>query len=322
MEKLPDLKQLSNEAKEALIVDLWEKIQKLSATLATHEPKPKPEPSPKKTSKNSSIPPSKGFKPNIKPSKIEGSQRQKSLGRAGGGRQLHSGSDQTIIAQLKNCPECGEKVITAVQKLQSVYEKIELPAIRPIVTRIERYGGQCACCHTEDVVPVPLGMEPGSPFGSSIQSLVTYLRYTHAIRYERLSLIFGSVFGLKIPEGAIANLLGKVKISLNDQVSQILQRLWRAKLICSDETSTRVNGQNQSSRASGVINEVLGEHRRDIWVSDLFSAQKNHSAPQWQMCLAHQLRDFQYAIDVGDRLFNKLSLLIAPFFPLVGQLRC
>ncbi len=30
--------------------------------------------------------------------------------------------------------------------------------------------------------------------------------------------------------------------------------------------------------------EVLGEHRPDIWVSDLFSAQKNHPAPQWQVC--------------------------------------
>lgn len=152
MEKLPDLKQLSNEAKEALIVELWEKIQKLSAILATYQPKPEPEPSPKKTSKNSSTPPSKGFKPNIKPSKIEGSKRQKSLGRAGGGRELHPHPDQTIIAIVKNCPS-GEKVTAAAQKLQSVYEKIELPPIRPIITRIERYGGQCACCQAEYVAP-------------------------------------------------------------------------------------------------------------------------------------------------------------------------
>src|SRR6478672_6536861 len=55
--------------------------------------------------------------------------------------------------------------------------------------------------------------------------------------------------------------------------------------------------------ASGVMYEVLGEHRPDIWVSDLFSAQKNHPAPQWQVCLAHQLQDCQYAIDAGDRIF-------------------
>ncbi|WP_194074389.1 IS66 family transposase, partial [Tychonema sp. LEGE 07196] len=119
---------------------------------------------------------------------------------------------------------------------------------------------------------VPAGMEPGSPFGSSIQSLVTYLRYTHAISYERLSGILGEVFGLKISEGAIANLLSTVKTSLDDQVNQILQRLRQAKLICSDETSARVNGQNQwewvfqnqdiclhvirPSRGAGVISEV------------------------------------------------------------------
>ena len=125
---------------------------------------------------------------------------------------------------------------------------------------------------------------------------VTYLRYTHAISYEGLSSIFGEVFGLKISVGGIANLLVQVKTSLDDQVTQILHRLRRSKLICSDETSARVNGQNQwewvfqnpdvclqvpsPSRGTGVINEVLGEHRPDIWVSDLFSAQKNHPAPQ------------------------------------------
>ncbi|WP_445302044.1 IS66 family transposase [Microcoleus sp. K1-B6] len=61
---------------------------------------------------------------------------------------------------------------------------------------------------------------------------VLYLRYTHAISYERLSGILSEVFGLKISEGAIANLLGTVKTSLDDQVNQILQRLRQAKLIC------------------------------------------------------------------------------------------
>ncbi|WP_445252157.1 hypothetical protein [Microcoleus sp. AT13-A6] len=70
------------------------------------------------------------------------------------------------------------------QKLQSIYEKIELPLIRPIITRIERYGGQCACCQTKYVAPVPLGMEPGSPFGSSIQSSrhISALHSCHQLR--------------------------------------------------------------------------------------------------------------------------------------------
>jgi transposase len=34
-----------------------------------------------------------------------------------------------------------------------------------------------------------------------------------------------------------------------------------------------------------------------------FSAQKNHPAAQWQVCLAHQLRDCQYAIDAWRQDF-------------------
>jgi transposase len=127
------------------------------------------------------------------------------------------------------------------------------------------------------------------------------------------------VFGLEISQGAIANLFEQVKTRLDDQVTDILQRLQSSKLIGSDETSARVNGQNQwewgfqneevclhvirPSRGASVINEILGEHRPDIWVSDLFSAQKNHPAQQWQVCLAHQLRDCQYAVDAGDTVF-------------------
>jgi len=40
-------------------------------------------------------------------------------------------------------------------------------------------------------------------------------------------------------------------------------------------------------------------------VSDLFSSQKNHPAKTWQVCLAHQLRDCQYAIDAGDKRFAR-----------------
>ena len=48
----------------------------------------------------------------------------------------------------------------------------------------------------------------------------------------------------------------------------------------------------------------MGEHRPEIWVSDLFSAQKKHPAEDWQVCLAHQLRDCQYGIDAGDEVFS------------------
>jgi transposase len=53
----------------------------------------------------------------------------------------------------------------------------------------------------------------------------------------------------------------------------------------------------------------MGKHRPQFWVSDLYSAQQGHGE-QWQICLAHQLRDCEYSIQEGDVFFAwKLKLL-------------
>jgi transposase len=320
MEKLPPLQKLSDKEKESLILKLWQKIQELEAALQSSNQQ---QSSPQKTSKNSSIPPSKEFKKNFPQSESKSVRRKGSVGRKGGGRELDPNPDQIIIAQVKNCPDCGALSAAQEQKLTAIYEKIEIPPIQPIVSRIERYGGRCTCCALEYLAPVPLGMEEGSPFGNSVMSLVTYLRYTHAISYRRLSQLLSSIFGLKISEGGIANLLETVKTRLDESVPEILQCLHSSKLICSDETGARVKGQNQwewvfqnqdvclhlirPSRGAEVIQEVMENHRPDVWVSDLFSAQKNHPAQKWQVCLAHQLRNCQYAIDAGDSYEYRVS---------------
>ena len=51
-----------------------------------------------------------------------------------------------------------------------------------------------------------------------------------------------------------------------------------------------------------MVSEVLAGHRPTIWVSDLYGAQRGW-ADRWQLCLAHQLRDCQLAIDAGDAVF-------------------
>ena len=310
MKELPDIKQLNAEAKDALIVALWEEVQKLRQLVKK----------PKKTSKNSSLPPAKGFKAQVK-SKDKASEvkRAGSIGREGGGRPLSEHPDQIITAKINSCQGCGTNLSSSLQQLIQRYEKIDIPPIKPVVTRVERYGCTCPECGQQQLAPVPVGMEPGSPFGPRIAALVTTMRYGHGISYSRMQQMLGEVFGLEISEGAIANLLLRVKEQLQSSVDGIVQRLRSSRLVCSDETSARVNGKNQwewvfqndqvclhvirPSRGGDVIREVMAEHRPQIWVSDLFSAQKTHPAEDWQVCLAHQLRDCQYGIDAGDEIF-------------------
>jgi transposase len=312
LHELPDIQKLTEAQKDALIEELWQEHQALRKALEQQGK------GAKKTSDNSSLPPSKGFKKN-KPAKVEGERRNASLGRVGGGRKRHPAPHQTIVVQAKQCPHCGSDVTLDAQHLVTRYEKIEVPKIEVLVSQIEQWGGRCECCQQNYVAPAPIGMEPGSPFGKSIETLSTYLRYEHALSYQRLSRLWREVFGLDISEGGLANLFERVKQQTDPQVAAILERLQRARLVCSDETSARVNGKTQwewvfqneqlclhvirPSRGTQVINDVFQGHQPEVWVSDLFSAQKNHPAQQWQVCLAHQLRDCQYAMDAGDQVF-------------------
>jgi transposase len=311
----PDLSRLSEAEKDALILALWTQVQALTARVAELEARLK---EPAKTPSNSSLPPSKSAKANRPEKEQCAGPRQGSLGRQGGGRPLAAEPDQYVVAQATACAHCRAALGAGDQVLHARYDKVDLPPVRPVVTRVERYRGHCPCCGGTTLAPVPDGMEQGSPFGPSVLAQALYLRFTHAISYQRLTRLFVHLFALSISEGALDAMFRRAKPLFDDEVAAILARLRRARVICSDETTVRVDGrthwnwvfQNEQlvihvirpSRGRAVVEEVLGGHRPQIWVSDLYSAQRGH-ADEWQVCLAHQLRDLRYAIEAGDAVF-------------------
>ena len=337
MDTLPALERLSEQDKDALIVALWAEVQRLHTRVAELEAKLR---EPVKDARNSRVPPSHPRTANIPPRPPQETRREASVGRAGGGRPWHPSPAQVILAKAKVCPHCGDAGSEAGQSLQAVYDTLEVPPVKPIVTRVEQYGGRCAGCGQPYVAPVPAGMAPGTPFGAAVQSLATYLRYTQAISYARLSALLAQVFGLDSSEGGLANLVQGVNGRLDPGAADILTR-WRSRrLSCSDDTRARVHGQppwawvfqnhevglhvSRPSRGHGVIPAVLGAQRPTIWVSDLSSAQPNHPAEDWQVCLAHQWRDWQFAIDAGDAVFamhnRRDTLAAATLYPYRGDL--
>jgi transposase len=313
MDKLPELERLSEPEKDALMTALWAEVQHLKARLTAREAKP---PEPRKDAHHSSVPPSHSPKANRPPGPRTGTQRAASVGRAGGGRPLHPNPAQIIMAPAKTCPHGGGVVPAHAHHLHAVYDTIEWPPVKPMVTRVEQHGGECPHGGQTYGAPVPVGMEPGTPFGASIEGLATYLRYTHAISDERLSALFAQVYGVPISEGALAHLFRRVNTPLDHRVAEILTRLRSSRLSCRDETGARVHGRPpwawvvhnaavcvpviRPSRGHEVIHEVLGDHRPTLWVSDLSSAQQQHPAAPWHVCLAQQWRDCQCALEAGD----------------------
>jgi transposase len=54
-----------------------------------------------------------------------------------------------------------------------------------------------------------------------------------------------------------------------------------------------------ASRGRSVATNILGEHQPEVWISDRYAGQQELGQVP-QVCLAHVLRDVQYAIDCGD----------------------
>jgi transposase len=182
------------EAQTAQITSLMARIAELEARLSA----------PPKTPDNSSTPPSKGQKANL-PDRV----KSRRGGRAGVSRALSEHPDRIIEATLSACPHCGCVLGSADQPDTHAYDHIELPAISPTVTRINRHRGVCPCCRRQVTAAAPKGFEPGSPFGPGLCALIIHLHVTQAISFERLVRLLAEVFGLTISEGAIANILSR-----------------------------------------------------------------------------------------------------------------
>jgi transposase len=152
-----------------------------------------------------------------------------------------------------------------------------------------------------------------------LRAFVLYLRFAQAIPFERLARLMSDLLGLEISEGALANMLEASGDAFSDQASLIRERLLSGTILQSDETSARVGKKTwwtwvfhhgdsacfrvRPSRGKAVVAEFLGEFRPEFWVSDRLGAQMGWARTGHQACLAHLLRDVQYAVDAGDVAF-------------------
>ncbi len=322
MERLPDLSSLSPAEKDALIRALWAQVRALAEQVATLTARVAELEAklgvPPKTPDNSSLPPSWSKKPSRDDRPNRTGPRQGSLGRKGGGRTLAKAPDETVTARPARCAHCQAALGEADRTLAARFDKLDLPKVAPVVTRVERYAGHCRCCGATTLAPLPEGLEPGTPFSRDIVALAMYLRFVHAVSYRRLSRLLLELFGLAISEGALDAAFRRGKPRFDAETAAILARLRRARVVGSDETGVRVDGRGcwnwvfqnaevvihvvRRSRGAGAVAEMMAGHRPAIWVSDLYSAQRGHAAA-WQICLAHQLRDCRYVVEAGDTVF-------------------
>jgi Transposase IS66 family len=120
----------------------------------------------------------------------------------------------------------------------------------------------------------------------------------------RLSALVTQRPGVHSSDGALANRFRRVHARWDDRGEDILTRLRSSRLIGRDETGARGHGRTpwawvfqqaaacgpvmRPRRGQGVIQAILGAHRRTLGVSALYSAQRHHPAEDRQVWVARQ----------------------------------
>lgn len=270
-----DLEVLSREQLIELVLDLARQMAELNARLEL----------PAKTPENSSVPPSQGRKPSVG---LKRKRRRK--GRPGVARALDPNPTAVREVRADCCPHCRGDVAAAAQAPCESYDHVEIPPIRPEVTRVTLLGGTCPHCARAFKAGAPEDMAPGSPFGPNLRALALHLRFSQGIGFDRLQGVFRDVFGLAISQGALVNMVRAAAASFAAQAARLADRLRQSPVLASDETGLRVGGKNgwlwvvhhadcavfraDPSRAKRVLEDFLGEHRPEFWISDRYGAQK------------------------------------------------
>ena len=269
---------------------------------------------PLKTPDNSSLPPSKGQKPSA-----PAAPKPKAKPHAGSHRPLHPHPTSRRELRAERCQSCGADVSQTAQFACESYDHVEIPPIEPEVTRVTLLGGVCPCCGKRFKAKAPADLAPGSPFGDNLRAFVIYLRSVQGIALARLVVLLRDLFGLTISEGALVNILDDSRPAFVAQTSLIKARLLMGTALASDETGVRVGNANwwlwvfhhadnalfviDPHRSKEVVETFLGEWRPDFWLSDRLGSQMGWAQRGHQVCLAHLIRDVQYAIDAGDAIF-------------------
>jgi len=286
---------------------------------------------PSKTSKTSSKPPSTDRKARREQSRPGGAKP----GHQGHSRKLHDAPDETVDHRPDVCPQCNAALEAHLStNVIGDYDEIDLPPVAPFVRRHRRLCVCCPHCQTRVKGALPPAAN-GSPFGPRLHALVLYLKTFQAVSFARLAGMLYEVFGVKVSQGALANMLKRSHEPFEIAKQDIIGDLRQAETVASDETGIRIEGLNgyqwvfmsdqavvheaQLSRAAQVVRDVMGDHRPKIWLSDGYSAQQKHGHHH-QTCLAHLARDVAYGVEASrDRLPFQLKLWLDRVFALARE---
>ena len=284
---------------------LTQEVKRLNDRLAKYEHP--------KNSNNSSIPPSRDEnRPKrtnslrVKTGKKPGGQ----LGHKGHTLKMTKIPDQIIELKSDYCQCCGEPLSGMPTIKEEARQILDIPPINAVFKEYRSFSTICKCGH-KSTPEFPQGVNSPISYGQHIEGLIGYFHTRQYMPFARMQEMFNSVFNINISEGGIHYLLNRFAKKVEPIYEIIRQRVQASKVIGTDETGAKVNGErhwfwtwqtplltfiaHSDNRATDTITKYfpIGFPESTL-VHDAWRPQINTSAKFHQSCLSHLQRNIKY----------------------------
>src|SRR4030043_1138798 len=206
-------------------------------------------------------------------------------GHVGYSRHVPERIDEVKEHKLDRCPNCGG----VVSDTQEIRERVitDIPETRAKNTK-HRFH-RCYCKNCDKIVePKFYDALPNARLGLKLMILILILKLDCRVPSNKITSILDSVFGVKISDGEIYNILKQLSEAFGDYYDELVRKIKEALAKHIDDTSWRVNGKNywlwifinkevalfiiRKKRSSKVPIEILENQEGKCVISDRFSA--------------------------------------------------
>ena len=249
-------------------------------------------------SSNSSKPPSADQKRNKQ--KPKGGALK---GHEGFFRKLSEKVDKQIVSELETCQYCGSKKLK--KRTSHFFDQVDIPEIRPVVTRIECCKYWCKECRKKQVAPFPEGYDRTS-FGPKLISFIGLCSSAYRMSKRTTQELLHHLLNVEISLGSIPSMEKRISKSLEPSFKALKEKINEAKVAYVDETSFREQAQScyvwtattkkevflriLSTRGLQSLDQLRPRSHPGITVTDRYQV---YDYKRHQYCLAHLYRDFK-----------------------------
>lgn len=267
----------------------------------------------KKTSKNSSIPSSQTEKDE---SSIHPGTKDK------GKLESDSTVDNTrtvetvTMATVEYCDVCGEDLSKVKSHSHERRTKIDI-IFEKTVEHHDAEKKICPNCDSEVKGIFPSDMRGPLQYGDGIKAYIINLLVCQMISLNRVQKLVKTLIGALISEATLLNFVLRLHYALEIWESKARERLLKCPAMNVDETSLRVDKENQwihvysgdditlkflhPSRGSEAINAIDIIPRYDgVIIHDCWSSYLMYDHCEHGLCGSHLLRELTYVIDSNE----------------------